>query len=135
MRRRDGRQVGAISRGKGGGFARSLDPARPSPPNYLSSTLPWFAAQFARRSPASVHGPPALERAAARVPALEPLAAARVPALEPLAAAVEVGRAVAGAAGPPDDLVPAAPALVDAVRLVPVVRQLDSDQPCTVENA
>ena len=58
-----------------------------------------------------------------------------MPALEPLAAAVEVGRAVAGAAGPPDDLVPAAPALVDAVRLVPVVRQLDSDQPCTVENA
>ena len=48
---------------------------------------------------------------------------------------VEVGRAVAGAAGPPEDFVSAAPVLVDAVRLVPVVRQLDSDQPCTVQNA
>ena len=109
---------------EGRGFCSIFGPGAPVAPNYLSSTLPWFAAQFARRSPASVHGPPALKRAAARVPALEPLAAA-----------VEVGRAVAGAAGPPDDLVPAAPALVDAVRLVPVVRQLDSDQPCTVENA
>ena len=62
--------------------------------------------------------------------------AARAAALEPLAAVVEVGRAVAGAAGAAGaqaDFVPAAPALVDAVRLVLVVGQLGSDQPCTVQ--
>ena len=62
--------------------------------------------------------------------------AARAAALEPLAAVVEVGRAVAGAAGAAGaqaDFVPAQPALVDAVRLVLVVRQLGSDQPCTVQ--
>ena len=62
--------------------------------------------------------------------------AARAAALEPFAAVVEVGRAVAGAAGAAEaqaDFVPAAPALVDAVRLVLVVRQLGSDQPCTVQ--
>ena len=62
--------------------------------------------------------------------------AARAAALEPLAAVVEVGRAVAGAAGAAGaqaDFVLAASALVDAVRPVPVVRQLGSDQPCTVQ--
>ena len=61
----------------------------------------------------------------------------RAAALGPLAAEAEVRQVVevVGAAGPPEDSVPAAPAPVDAVCLVPADRQLDSqdaDPPCNV---
>ena len=61
----------------------------------------------------------------------------RAAALGPLAAGAEVRQVVevVGAAEPPEDSVPAAPAPVDAVCLVPADRQLDSpdaDPPCNV---